>query len=133
MAASPGLRREREFGLLVGGIFLLLGVWWLYRGRFGTLAGVPAVAGALLMLGGLLRPTALRGPYRLWMGLAEALSVVTTNILLAVVYFGIVTPLGWLRRLLGGDPLRRRQSPAASYWFPYSDRQRDPRHYEKMF
>ena len=56
-----------------------------------------------------------------------------TSVILAIVYFGVVTPIGWIRKAVGGDPLRRRAAPAGSYWFPYSDRQRDPRHYEKMF
>ena len=67
------------------------------------------------------------------MGLAEALSFAMTHIILAVVFFGIVTPIGLLRKALGGDPLRRRAAAADSYWWPYSDRPRDPKHYEKMF
>ena len=36
MAGTPRHRREREFGLLVGGVLCLLGGWWLYRGRSGA-------------------------------------------------------------------------------------------------
>ncbi len=67
------------------------------------------------------------------MALAEALSRVMTGVILAIVYFGVVTPIGLIRKAFGGDPLRRRVAASGSYWFPYSDRQRDPRHYEKMF
>lgn len=31
-------RAEKEFGLIVGGVFVLLGLWWLYRGKFVTAA-----------------------------------------------------------------------------------------------
>jgi hypothetical protein len=133
MRTTSPHRREREFGLLVGGVLCLLGSWWLYRGRAGAFAGVLLAAGALLVLLGALLPAVLGIPYRGWMKLAEALSVVMTNLILAIVYYGIVTPLGLLRKALGGDPLRRRSRPAESYWCPYSDRQRDPRHYEKMY
>ncbi|MGH9368460.1 MAG: SxtJ family membrane protein [Thermoanaerobaculia bacterium] len=133
MAGLRGFRREREFGLLVGGILCLIGLWWLFRRRGGALPGVLLSAGAILVLLGALLPSLLGVPYRAWMKLAEALSFVMTNVILALVYFGIVTPIGLLRKAFGGDPLRRRSRPAASYWFPYSDRQRDPRHYEKMF
>ena len=27
-------RAEKEFGLIVGGVFVLLGSWWIYRGKF---------------------------------------------------------------------------------------------------
>ena len=82
---------------------------------------------------GVLFPGVLRYPYRLWMKLAEGISYVMTRVTLAIVFFAVVTPIGLLRKAAGGDPLRRRARPADSYWWPYSARQRDPRHYEKMF
>jgi hypothetical protein len=44
-----------------------------------------------------------------------------------------VTPIGFVKRLFGWDPLSRRAPASESYWRPYSDRQKDARHYEKMF
>ena len=44
----------------------------------------------------------------LWMKFGEALSQITTSILLAIVFFGIVTPIGKLRALLKKDSLRLR-------------------------
>lgn len=126
-------RVEREFGLVVGGVFLLLGAWWLYRGKFPSAAHVVLPLGALLVLLGLLWPRALVIPNKAWMLLAEALSFVTTRIILAAVFFLVITPIGIVKRLFGWDPLSRRSARSASYWRPYSERQRDPRHYEKMF
>ena len=60
------------------------------------------------MVSGLLVPRALVWPNRLWMGLAEALSFVMTRVILAIVFFALVTPIGLFRRLIGGDPLNRR-------------------------
>lgn len=126
-------RAEREFGLVVGAAFVLLGSWWLYRGKFITAAAITLPLGALLMLLGLVWPRALVLPNRLWMVLAEGLSYITTRIILCLVFFLIITPIGVLKRLSGWDPLSRRGARSASYWKPYSARQRDPRHYEKMF
>ena len=126
-------RAEREFGLLVGGIFVLLGGWWLYRGKFITAARITLPLGTLLILFGLLWPRALVLPNRAWMLLAEGLSFVTTRIILGLVFFLVITPIGVVKRLSGWDPLSRRGPRSASYWKPYSERQRDPRHYEKMF
>ncbi len=133
MAGIRRFRREREFGLLVGGILCLLGGWPLWRGRPGVVFPILLGVGVLLVLLGLVAPWLLRWPYRGWMAMAEALSTVMTAVILTIVYFGIVTPLGLVRRWTGGDPLRRRARPAGSYWHPYSKRQGDPRHYEKMF
>ena len=57
---------------------------------------------------------------------------ISTRVVLAIVFFLVITPVGIVTRLCGWDPLRRRAAPADSYWKPYSARQRDPRHYEKM-
>ena len=127
------LRAEREFGLIVGGVLLLLSTWWLYRGKFHHVAPVTLSLGAALVFLGLLFPRALVWPNKAWMALAEVLSFVTTRIILAFVFFVIVTPIGFVKRLFGWDPLHRRAASSDSYWRPYSERQRDPRHYEKMF
>jgi Saxitoxin biosynthesis operon protein SxtJ len=127
------LRAEREFGLIVGGVLLLLSLWWLYRGKFPSVSHITLIVGPVLVLLGLVFPQALVLPNKAWMAFAEVLSFVTTRIILAFVFFAIVTPIGVVKRLFGWDPLHRRAAASDSYWKPYSERQRDPRHYEKMF
>ncbi|MGH9957066.1 MAG: SxtJ family membrane protein [Pyrinomonadaceae bacterium] len=132
MKRNP-FRAEKEFGLIVGGIFSLLSLWWLYRGKFVSVAQVTLALGIVLVLFGLIYPKALVYPNRAWMKLAVILSYVTTPIILGIVFFFIVTPIGVVKRLFGWDPLHRRAGPGPSYWRPYSERQRNPRHYEKMY
>lgn len=127
------VREERSFGLLVGGILAAMGGWWLYRGRFPTVAPVLAAVGGILVLLGLVVPRALAIPFRLWMKLAEGMSFVMTRVILLLVFYVAIVPIGLLRRMVGSDPLRRRAGKSASYWTGYSPRQRDPKHFEKMF
>lgn len=126
-------RREREFGLIVGGVFVLLSGWWFYRGKYSNASHIALPLGSLLILFGLVWPAVLVWPNRGWMLLAEALSFVTTRIILGIVFFFIITPIGVVKRLFGWDPLERRSARGSSNWKEYSDRQRDPRHYEKMY
>src|SRR6476619_6344107 len=126
-------RREREFGLIVGGVSVLLSGWWIYRGKFSNASHLTLPLGSLLILLGLIWPRVLVWPNRAWMLLAEGLSFVTTRIILGIVFFLMITPIGFVKRLTGWDPLDRRSSRRSSYWKPYSERQRDPRHYEKMY
>ncbi len=130
---KKSFRREREFGLIVGGVLVLLTGWWLYRGKFPSASHFTLPLGALLIMLGLVWPKALIWPNRGWMLLAEGLSFVTTRIILGIVFFLIITPIGVVKRLSGWDPLDRRGGRRSSYWKAYSQRQRDPRHYEKMF
>ncbi|HVS81094.1 MAG TPA: SxtJ family membrane protein [Pyrinomonadaceae bacterium] len=127
------LRVEREFGFIVGGVLILLSAWWMYRGKFHSVAPITLPLGSVLVLLGLVFPRALVLPNKAWMALAEALSFVSTRIILAFVFFVIITPIGFVKRSFGWDPLHRRAAASDSYWEPYSERQRDPRHYEKMF
>jgi hypothetical protein len=117
----------------VGGVFLALGGWWFYRGKYSTLALVLLSLGAALVLLGALRPKSLVVPNRLWMGMAEAMGFVMTRVILGVVFFLFVTPIGLVRRLFGGDPLGRRAARTESYWKPYTERRKNPKHYEKMY
>jgi hypothetical protein len=126
-------RAEREFGLIVGGMMMLLSGWWIYRGKFHAVTPVTLPLGAILVLLGIVIPRALVYPNRAWMGLAEVLSYISTRIILAFVYFVVITPIGVVKRLSGWDPLNRRAAKSESYWRDYSPRQRNARHYEKMF
>lgn len=126
-------RIERDFGLIVGGVFVLLSAWWFYRGKFSTTREVTLSLGVLLVLFGLVFPRALVWPNRAWMALAEALSFVSTRVILAFVFFVIVSPIGVVKRMFGWDPLNRRATGSETYWQSYPERQRDPRHYEKMY
>lgn len=126
-------RAEREFGLIVGGMFTLLSAWWLYRGKFVGVARLTLPIGIALVLLGLTFPRSLVFPNKAWMALAEGIGFVSTRIILAFVYFLVLTPIGLIKRAMGWDPLHRRAVRRESYWRPYSTRQRNPRHYEKMF
>ncbi|HEY7913603.1 MAG TPA: SxtJ family membrane protein, partial [Blastocatellia bacterium] len=114
-------------------VFAGLGSWWVYAGKVPAVAPVILTLGGLLILFGLLFPKALVYPNRAWMGLAEILGFIMTRVILAIVFYLLVTPIGFIKRLWGWDPLRLRADPSQSYWKSYAARQRDPRHYEKMY
>jgi Saxitoxin biosynthesis operon protein SxtJ len=124
-------RAEREFGLIVGGVFSLLGLWWLYRGKFLQVAYPLVVVGGSLIILGLVAPRLLVIPRKLWMKLAEGMAYVSSRIILALVFFLVLTPIGLVKRAMGWDPLHRRAGSRDSFWLPYPPR--NPRHYEKMF
>jgi membrane protease YdiL (CAAX protease family) len=124
-------RAEKEFGLIVGGVFVLLGLWWLYRGKFVTAAYVLSAAGFALVLSALVVPRLLTVPLKLWMKLAEGMSYVSSRIILAIVFFLVLTPIGLVKRAMGWDPLQRRSGSRDSFWQAYTVR--DRKHYEKMY
>src|SRR5205809_3110769 len=116
--SKRSFRAEREFGLIVGGILVLLSAWWFYRGKFGTLREVTLPLGAVLVLAGIVVPKALVLPNKGWMAVAQLLSFISTRIILAIVYFLVQTPIGVTKRLMGWDPLHRREAARETYWRP---------------
>lgn len=115
----------RRFAFPVGGAFLLLALvlWWRER---TALMWIAAAAGTSLALSGALVPARLGPIYRGWMRLAQVISKVTTPIFMAVVYFGVFTPFGWLMRLFGGRPIVHRVE-GHGYWRSRTDRESDLR------
>lgn len=104
----------RKFAFTVGAAFLVLAglTWW--RGKHTT-STVFQILGILLILAGLVLPTYLEPVQRAWMGGAHAISKVTTPIFLSVIYFVVITPAGFVMRLLGRKPLEPKHD-ATTYW-----------------
>jgi hypothetical protein len=48
-----------------------------------------------------------------WLGLSDLMGSVVSRILLSIVFFGVVTPIGIFRRLLGRDSLKLRAFKAS--------------------
>ncbi|HQX82504.1 MAG TPA: SxtJ family membrane protein [Vicinamibacterales bacterium] len=112
----------RRFGLTVGGAFLVLAAiaWW--RGH-PTTTEVLGGLGGVLALAGLIVPTLLGPVERGWMALAHLISKVTTPIVMGVMYLLVLTPVGFLRRLFGGNPMVH-MAHDASYWKPRPENKR---------
>ena len=126
-------RAERQFGRGVGGILVVIGVLLTWRGSNPLVTRTLLTVGGVLVGLGLVYARALVWPNRVWMRFAEALSYVSTRIILGVVFFVVLTPIGIVRRATGSDALGRRRESVGSYWVPYPVRQHDPKHLEKMF
>jgi hypothetical protein len=72
---------------------------------------------AALAVAAALRPRWFRGYYRFSAKVGFGLSQMAGGVVLALLFFIVVTPLGLALRLLGKDPLLLRRPPGAqSYW-----------------
>ncbi len=96
----------RKFGLLVGAVFGVIGVWpALFRGE--PLRLWAAAVGGTLFLVGMVLPKALWPIHKGWMWLGHILGWINTRILLGIVFYGLITPIGIAFRLMGKDTMRR--------------------------
>ena len=111
---------DRAFGFVFAVFFAVIAVWpMLHAGSPRWWAG--AVAGAFALVAWL-RPALLAGLNRWWMKLGLLLGHIISPIALGVLFYGVLTPIGFVMRLAGKDPLLlKRDGGAASYW-----RRREP-------
>jgi len=122
----PTDRDLRQFGFIALGAFGLLGLlmyaqWLPLAGRLGWTG--PIIAYVLWALGGvsavlsLLAPRANRALYVVLTLVAFPIGWVISHVIMAVVFFGLLTPVGLFFRLIGRDPLQRRFDPQMrTYW-----------------
>jgi hypothetical protein len=111
---------ERSFGNVFAGVFALLGAYRLWHGKADGYAWL-AVAAVFLSLAWLwTRP--LQPLNRLWARLGALLHRIVTPLMMGLMFFVVITPIGLAVRALGKDLLRLRRDPAAaSYWVPRED------------
>jgi len=111
----PDKNGLREFGLVTGGLFVgLFGLLlpWLFGFDWPLWPWI--VAGVLSGLA-LLSPNGLRPIYHGWMFMALILGWINTRILLGIVFFLIITPMGSIMRLFGNNPMIKKPSQSDSY------------------
>ncbi len=109
------VKKLREFGLLVGGVFLALGGFMAWRGK--THAPVFFAAGGFLVLFGAARPMLLKQIYQGWMTLAAVLGWLMSRVILTILFYTTMTPIGLLMRLRGKDLLDLKfPDDRQSYW-----------------
>ena len=124
-------QQGRKFGLTVGLAFLVLAAISVWRGH--TLAPrVMGGVGGVLLVAGLVVPALLLPVETAWMGLAHALSKVTTPIFMGLVYFLVFTPFGLVRRALGKSGLVH-EAVGGSYWVPLDRAERARRSMKRQF
>lgn len=116
----PELDRKglRQFALVssgvIVGLFGLLLPWLLNR----DWPVWPWILAAILVAFGFIAPMTLRHVYKRWMQFGLILSMVTTPIIMGLVFYLMITPIGLIRRLLSDDPLARNFHDGESYRVP---------------
>ncbi len=114
---NPTQRELRVFGILLCLFVVVLASLLFWRWELRGLAMAVSAAGTLLLLVYATFPASRRLVYVGWMTAAYPIGVVVSFGLLAAIYYGVLTPIGLLRRWMLGDPLTRQGDVAAkSYW-----------------
>jgi len=124
-------KQLKEFGLLVGGIFLCLAGLLFWKGRGA--APFFLVLGGALLVPGLLAPGLLRFPYKGWMGLALVMGAVMSRVILTLVFLLVMTPLALIARFRGDHLLDLLYPDRKETYWEKKTLPSGPEAYEKQF
>jgi hypothetical protein len=134
-------RRRQLLGLALPAV--LISIWgamalWGQEGAGrrvvpGVILGTAVVLGAAGSIATLASKPLGARLYRAWMLGVMPIGWTVSHLLLAAVFFGVVTPVGLLLRLLGRDLLQRGADPGADTYWQVRERVDDPRRYMRQF
>jgi len=124
----------RQFGLMLGGILIVLfGFILPWSWGWDSLPNyLWIMTGALVLIWALIAPDSMRSLYRGWMRIAMVIGNVVNRIILAIVYFIVITPMGLVMRMMGKDPMRRELDKSVASYRVIS-KVRDRTHMERPY
>lgn len=112
---KSGKKELREFGLTIGVVLMLISGLALWRGK-GSWAYL-LMAGLLFTGFGIAAPAPLKPLQKIWMALAAVIGFFMSRVVLAILFYCVVTPIGIVMKLFGKDILDERISKSCpSYW-----------------
>ncbi len=115
---TPSRRDLCVFGILWLACFGFLGALAWHRGAHRAAVALWITGGAVAGPG-LVVPAALRYVYLTAIYATFPVGLAVSFVILAAVYYLVLTPVGLMMRLLGNDPLTRRPQPGQkTYWSP---------------
>ena len=121
----------RSFGITIGIILFIISATLFYYDK-SSYQIISYIGGGFIALGTII-PILLKPIYILWMTFAVVLGWVMTRVILSLVFYFIMTPIGLLTRLLGEDFLALKKSNLGSYWNNRDQSVELNQDYEKQF
>ena len=109
---------DRAFGCTVGTILIVIGAARAFvAGAIPLVGCLIFAAGALLLLLGIFAPSRLSALNRVWLRVGAAIAKVVNPIVLALLFFLVVSPMAFVMRMMGKRPLHLAPDrTAATYW-----------------
>ena len=106
---------DRAFGWTFVTVFLVIALWPLAVG--GALRWWSLIASGLVLAATVAAPSLLALPNRLWQRFGLLLHRIVSPVVLAIMFYLVVTPTGMVMRVFAKNILRlRRESAAETYW-----------------
>jgi len=107
---------NRSFGLLFFIVFIIV-AFWSFRGSVDQIKFWSIVLSLIFLILGLVNSKLLTPLNKLWHYLGIILGLIVSPVVMGLIYFLVVSPIGFIMRLLGKDLLKLKSSKnSKSYW-----------------
>ena len=106
---------NRSFGLVFFVVFFIF-AFWSFRGEFNQIKIIPFFISIFFLILGIKNSNLLTPLNKLWLKLGNIIGFVVAPIVMGIVYFIVITPVGLVMRLFGKDFLMKKYSNKKSYW-----------------
>jgi hypothetical protein len=107
------LPNNKNFGIFLATILIILGIYLGYSNDRFWLLMIPSI----LILGiSFTKPSMLMPLNKMWMSIGFILGIIAQPIMMAIIYFGLITPVSVITRIFGRDELNLKNKNKKSYW-----------------
>ncbi|HUN53790.1 MAG TPA: SxtJ family membrane protein [Smithella sp.] len=122
----------RKFGMTMGIILAVMGFYLLWKGRNNS--EYAFFLAAAFLIAGMVIPSALKPVYKAWMVMAVIMGFIMTKVIMVVIFYMIVTPIGIIASIIDKDFLDMKiDKKAKSYWMVRETVRKEKSDYEKQF
>ena len=105
---------NRSFGTVFFVVFIIIALWPLLNSENVRIWSL--VISMIFFFLGIVNSKLLTPLNKLWMKFGLLLGKIVSPVVMAVIFFGVVTPTGLIMRMLGKDILKLNKNKYNSYW-----------------
>lgn len=109
------LPSNRRFGTFFTIIFSIIAIYFFYL-KIYTIVFTLIFLAAIFFLITFLKPKWLLPLNKFWMRVGYVLGIIISPIVMAFIFFGLITPYSIVMRIIGRDELRLIKTVNKSYW-----------------
>jgi hypothetical protein len=110
------LTSNKKFGYLFSGIFFLIGCFGYLKSVANLVVYCFLFTSFLIAIVSIAAPSYLSKLNKAWFLLGQALGKLVSPIVLGVIFFLLITPIGIITRIFGRDELCLNKRHKTSYW-----------------
>ena len=105
---------EKKFGILFFIVFLIISLWPLLNN--GQVRYWSLIISSIFLVSAFLFPKPLKPLNKVWIKFGETLGRIIAPIVMSLVFFIVLTPIGIILKIFGNDVLRLKSSKKKTYW-----------------